>query len=581
MPAAPLPENENLRLKSLWACQILDTPPEPLFDNLTQLAARLCGAPIALVSLVDQDRQWFKAKCGVDVDQTPRDWAFCGYVVHSNTELVITDAASDPRTSDNPLVTGTPHIRFYAGVPLRTSDGLPLGTLCVIDTTSRELDQRQFEDLKSLSRQIVALLELRKREFRLRELHEEAIAANLSKSEFLANMSHEIRTSMTAIMGYAQMLLEQDYDQISPAQRIVALECINRNGNHLLDIINDILDISKIEAGKLEVEHRACNPLEIAEEVVTLMRMRANAKSLEFTHRHNGTAPISVTTDPMRLKQILINIVGNAIKFTESGSVSLVTGYCNEKRLFNVELTDTGIGMLEIEQEKLFLPFSQADPSMARRYGGTGLGLAISRQLAKRLGGDLRLVRSAPGEGSKFYFSIAAPPIEKSSPPAERRGVSSSGGTSPNKKRLESMQILLAEDSPDSMRLISHLLRIQGAQVHEASNGQEAVDATQTRSGSENPFDLVLMDMQMPIKDGYTAVEELRGLGYQGPIVALTAHAMRGDREKCLECGCDDYATKPIDRNVFLGLVESFRKQSEDLPIGVDPMGKRGLSGSR
>jgi len=560
MPAAPIPFNEARRIQSLWECQILDTGPEPLFDDLTQLAARLCGTPIALVSLVDQHRRWFKAKCGVNVDQTPRDWAFCGHVVHANTELVIPDATSDPRTSDNPLVAGEPHIRFYAGVPLRISDGLPLGTLCVIDTVPREIAQHQLEDLKSLSRQICALLELRKRESRLRDLHEEAIAASKSKSEFLANMSHEIRTPMTAIMGYSQMLLEQDYDQLPPAQRILALECINRNGGHLLDIINDILDISKIEAGKLDVEALACNPLVVTEEVITLMRMRANAKSLLFKHRHEGPIPYSISTDATRLKQILINLLGNAIKFTETGTVSLLTGYCPQKQQFYVEVEDTGIGMTTEAQAKIFQPFSQADPSMTRRFGGTGLGLTIGKQLAIKLGGDLCLLHSTPGEGSRFRLSIQASPCSQPTQTSTRQNSYSNSPQGSATKRLDGMRILLAEDSPDSIRVISFILRREGAKVTEVGNGELAFSSGLESLEQANPYDVILMDMQMPVKDGYSAVTQLRERGYQRPIIALTAHAMQGDREKCLACGCNEYATKPIDRNHFLNLIESFRQ---------------------
>ncbi|MFM9964910.1 MAG: ATP-binding protein [Planctomycetaceae bacterium] len=379
---------------------------------------------------------------------------------------------------------------------------------------------------------------------------EAAEAASAAKSEFLANMSHEIRTPLTAILGFAENLMDGGHDE---TERRSALKTILRNGEHLLEVINDILDLSKIEAGKLEVEQLPISPMQVVADVLSVMRVRADAKQLPLRVRYDSPLPSLVRTDPTRLRQILINLIGNAIKFTSSGHVELQVELLDrqsDRPQIRFVVADTGIGLSREQMDKLFSPFTQVDGSTTRKYGGTGLGLSISRRLARMLGGEVT-VASELGNGSQFTVVIDtgilndAAWIETPSEAVRHEEPS---------RRLESdpfeapCRILLAEDSPDNQRLISVLLQRWGADVTVAHNGEMAADMAWKAFRRGQPFDVVLMDMQMPVLDGYSATRLLRSKGYQEPIVALTANAMREDKERCLNAGCDDYAIKPIQR---------------------------------
>jgi PAS domain S-box-containing protein len=385
-----------------------------------------------------------------------------------------------------------------------------------------------------------------------------AQAATIAKSEFLANMSHEIRTPMTAILGFADILLGE---LIGDGAREAALT-IKRNGEYLLELINGILDLSRIESGKLEVNRLPCEPRQMVEEIIALMKVRADAKGLPLWREFIEPLPVTILTDPTRLQQILINLIGNAIKFTEVGCVRVVARVAspvgNEAQLV-IEVVDTGVGIKEDHLTRLFEPFTQGDSSTIRRYGGTGLGLAISRRLAKMLGGDIT-VSSRPGQGSVFRVTLPAEvpgsmPETSPQPSPPPRETSLAAGPSAS-SQLQG-RVLLVEDGPDNQRLLAFLLKKRGVEVTLAANGEEALDivhATGTPDAPD-PFDLILMDMQMPVLDGYEATRRLREEGYRGPIIALTAHAMSHDRQKCLDAGCDDYLSKPIDRTAFFTVV--------------------------
>lgn len=386
-----------------------------------------------------------------------------------------------------------------------------------------------------------------------------AEAANHAKSAFLANMSHEIRTPMTAILGFTDLLNDSTLPEADRAQ---ALESIRRNGHHLLALINDVLDHSKIEAGGMTVEPMPCATAQIVREVEHAMRHRAESQGLDFTVRIEPGVPETICTDPLRLRQILLNLVGNAIKFTRQGSVDLqVEAPSDSPGRLDFIVRDTGVGMDEAQMARLFKPFSQADASTTRRFGGTGLGLAISKSLATQLGGDI-LAESSPGKGSTFILSVdsemggacATAMIAHESPASSRsprdRKVPVST-ESLGSLTLSGMRVLVAEDGPDNQRLLRLLLERAGATVDIVDNGRSAVSTAFDSSQAGRPYHCVLMDMQMPELDGYDAARELRSRGYDGPIVAITANAMAHDREKCLDAGCDDYLSKPVDRQAL------------------------------
>ena len=385
----------------------------------------------------------------------------------------------------------------------------------------------------------------------LQQAKESAESANRAKREVLANMSHEIRTPMTAIVGFADMMMHSSPDAPDHAE---CIQAIRRNAHHLMELINEILDLSKIEAGQMTCEQIRCDLPYLLAEVALLMRSRAAESALTFKVSFEGSIPRYIYTDSLRLRQILMNLVGNAIKFTTNGAVDLIVR-CERKGDSNklrIDVRDTGIGMNNEQLGRIFEPFTQGEESTTRKFGGTGLGLTISRRLARLLGGDIA-VTSQRGVGSTFTVSIECGELLDSNmvmnlTEATLPVISSESGS---KEITIHGRILLAEDGRDNRRLLSTHLKTAGAEVVMAENGQAAVDLVASET-----FDLVLMDMQMPVMDGYSAVSELRRRGTNMPIIALTAYAMAEDRAKCMASGCSDYLSKPVERQVLLETIK-------------------------
>jgi signal transduction histidine kinase/DNA-binding NarL/FixJ family response regulator len=407
-----------------------------------------------------------------------------------------------------------------------------------------ELEERVNERTKELSEEVARRKAIQDD---LEQAKEAAEAANRAKTEFLANISHEIRTPLNGIIGFTDLLRTGD-EGCKPEERRDYLQTIHKSGLHLLDLISDVLDLSKIEVGHLDVELIDCSPHQVVSEVVTVLRSRAQAKGLSLDYRWETGLPSVIRSDPGRLRQLLINLVSNAIKFTETGGIEIVAGMTGlgGDRL-RVDVVDTGIGIPAEKLDAIFEPFTQADNSVTRRYGGTGLGLAISRRVAEALGGEL-LVQSEIGCGSRFSLIIDPGPLagvtmlaSPESAAHQKRELASAGCD------LSGTKILVVDDGDTNRKLIQLILRRAGAHAVTVENGREAVD-----KGLEKPFDLILMDMQMPVMDGYTATRKLRQRGIAIPIVALTAHALKGDEEKCRDAGCSGYLTKPIEADRLL-----------------------------
>ena len=398
---------------------------------------------------------------------------------------------------------------------------------------------------------------------------DKAEAANRSKSEFLANMSHEIRTPMTAILGFVDVLHE-----LTGAESEEALDAVNtirRNGEHLMSIINDILDLSKIEAGQLAIESVPMSPIQIAQDVTELMQARAREKMLDLSLVVSDNVPRRISADPTRLRQVLMNLVGNAIKFTSHGSVTIRVSR-NEMRHLTYEVVDTGIGLSAEQMGRLFVPFQQADNSMTRKFGGTGLGLAISRRLADMMGGTIRL-ESQLGVGSSFTLEFPIKSLDSETNATDLgttpTSIDANGETNKPAALLHGIRVLLVDDGLDNQKLIGLVLRKAGAAVDVRGDGQAAIDAYLS---SPDGYDIILMDMQMPVLDGVSATRQLLAEGCTVPIVALTANGYPEDRQACHEAGCCDFLTKPIDRRQMIETIRlrtSPENTSSNFPLCV------------
>jgi two-component system, sensor histidine kinase len=394
-------------------------------------------------------------------------------------------------------------------------------------------------------------------EKKLIEAQKSAEAASLAKTQFLANMSHEIRTPLSAIMGFTELMLDPQQPDEEKRENLLVVQ---RNGVQLLKIIDEILDISKVESGRLEIERVETDIMDLFASVHSLLRVQAESKGIELSFQVLDKIPDRVWTDSTRLRQILINVIGNAVKFTQHGHVDVRASYgMTSEGASQLQMTvmDTGIGLDPETANKLFTPFLQADSSTTRVYGGTGLGLALSKQLAKAMGGDVWLEKTELGSGSLFAIEVNAEPTEDSewvhADEFSPLTVSQIRQQPQPKQELAGAKILLVEDAEDNQVLISHFLARAGAEIDTANNGEEGV-----KMALSNDYSAVLMDIQMPLLDGYQATQKLRQAGYKRPIIALTAHALKEERDKAIRTGCNGHLTKPVDRKELIERLKSF-----------------------
>ena len=529
MKQPPIPANESERLANLFSYEVLDTSPEEGFDDLTALASEITGKPIALVSLIDQGRQWFKSRVGLDAEETPRSISFCGHAICGNDVFVVENALETVEFKDNPLVVGDPRVIFYAGAPLTTPDNFRIGTLCVIDHEPGKLTTSQATALERLARQVVSQLELRKRAIELAR-------ADAVKSQFIAGLSHEIRTPLNAVNGALQLFDTSVFSE----NDIELLDVAQEASNTVLELINDVLDLSKIEAGRLELHPVSSKVFELAERVLNIFRGRAEEACVSLTFIADTHLPNPYLLDELRLKQILMNLLSNAIKFTDAGghvSLAVRTKHDSGQEFIVLEVTDTGIGMSADTVEKVCQPFKQANASIQSKFGGTGLGLAITKRLVALFGGSMNIV-SKIGDGSTVSIEIPAKQV-----PLEQRR--------PKGKTLQpvkTQKTLIVDDSSTNRMVLDQRLRRFDVPRRQAKSGKEALSIFR-----EQRPDLVLLDLQMPDMDGYEVLNKIRLIEDEDStqktrarIVAVTGQAYDDTVKQCLRAGFDDHLAKPV-----------------------------------
>jgi signal transduction histidine kinase/CheY-like chemotaxis protein len=534
---APPPSNEAERLKALYRYDVLDTGPEQAFDDITLLASQICGTKIAMISLVDHDRQWFKSKLGTTKSGTAREIAFCAHGILHPEVFVVEDARADNRFAANPMVTGNPMIRFYAGAPLITSDGYALGMLCVTGAVARTLSPEQNAGLQALSRQVVAQLELRRSITELALARDVALEAARSKAQFLSNMSHEIRTPMNGVIGMTGLLLGCD---LKPQEREFA-ETIRSSGEALLTIINDILDFSKIEAGKLTFEMLDFDLVETVESTLDILAEAAHSKGIELACEIASDLHGKLRGDSGRLRQILTNLVSNAIKFTENGEVVVHLSMATQTETHatvHFDIEDTGIGISQAAQTALFQPFTQADGSTTRKYGGTGLGLAIAKNLVAIMEGQIG-VQSDKGGGSKFWFTAK---LEK------QTGVAIA---QKNNDQLHGLRVLVVDDNNTNRQILRHQLLSWKMRPDCAAGGQEALKMMREAASEGKPYGLALLDFQMPEMDGLALARVIKSdlAICTTRSVMLTSHGQLLSPTELQEFGVDSCLIKPVKQS--------------------------------
>jgi signal transduction histidine kinase/ActR/RegA family two-component response regulator len=562
---------EESRLKVLQEYAILDTQDENIFDDLTYLASHICQTPMALITLLDRDRQWFKSKLGFEIKETPRDIAFCNKTIEHAEVFVIRDALQDVRFAENPLVTSRPHIRFYAGARITSPEGYTLGSLCVLDTKPKELTEEQRAALQALARQVMNLLESRRakleatrlqallqneqqhlldKEINARKLAEDA---NHLKDDFLATLSHELRTPLNSILGWAKIIHTQNLDNGMKAR---AVDTIIRSAQSQAKLIEDLLDISRIISGKMRLDARPVQLPSLIEDVLETVRLAAEVKAIRLESIIDPKAAV-VTGDSERIQQIIWNLLSNAIKFTpKEGRIQIRLERI--KSHLELSISDTGQGIDPEFLPQVFDRFRQGDSSSTRKTTGLGLGLAIVRHLVELHGGSIYADSRGEGQGATFTVNF---PLRITGNRESQREHPAVSIEMPLEliPELDGVRVLVVDDDEDSRLLVEAFLSRSGAEVSLCANAREALEAIQT----VRPH-VLISDLGMPDEDGYDLIRKVRALaakqGGQTPAIMMTAYTRPKDRIKALSIGYQTFISKPLEPAELIAAVGSLAR---------------------
>ncbi|MFQ3235777.1 MAG: signal transduction histidine kinase/CheY-like chemotaxis protein [Paraglaciecola sp.] len=537
MKSAPPNSNEAARIQALREYDVLDTQAEKVFDDLTLLVSEICATPIALISLIDSDRQWFKSKIGVDANETSRDIAFCGHAIHQQHIFEVADTLKDIRFFDNPLVTTDPNIRFYAGTPLITPQGYAIGTLCTIDRKPRTLTSGQRQALETLGRAVMANLELRKKNHQLME-------ANRLKTEFLSNMSHELRTPLNAIIGYSQLMQAEVKTHNLPSKFGGYLEHMDYSGKRLLSIINAVLDLSKIEEGKMHLNLSNVDCCKLFTQIAGLFKAMAENKNIQLNIEVDPNLPEHLILDETKVSQIMINLINNALKFTPAGETVTVNIFSTEQQLFII-VKDNGVGISEEDQHKLFNKFQQV--GKAKISEGTGLGLAITKGLVELMGGNIKL-SSSEGMGSLFKVTI---------PHQHKEFGHSLASVSSTLDFCLNSTILLVEDNHINQEVAKAIFCSMGLTIELADTGEKALELV-----NNNSYDLIFMDIHLPGIDGIETTRQIKQQFPSTPVIGLSADTFKQENLSSntgnTNQKMDYYLSKPVEREKLITVLNSY-----------------------
>lgn len=551
MMIAPLPKNETARLSALKGLEILDTPEEEMFDEITKLASMICNVPISLVSLIDETRQWFKSHHGLDTRETPRSLAFCSHAILGDELFVVPNAKLDPRFKNNPLVNEAPNVIFYAGIPLALDDHIKLGTLCVIDNKPRELNENQIQMLRLLGKQTIRLLQMRKATERLEIEKLSAERATATKRDFIAAISHDIRNPLNSLLGMSEMIRETDLDPTI----LGYVDHIKNAGEVILHLVNDTIEISRLE------ENASVSNLEWFELYQCLhildsfFKTETKRKQLEFKLQNYTNQNLLIHSDKRKIEKILWNLTANAVKFTNNGeitcSVSLETK-TNENGLLLIEVKDTGPGISPEVKDKLFQKYNQFVPEGCG-ISGSGLGLSIVKLSLEELEGTVE-VESKLGEGSAFKVSI--PIVWKLE--EKNRNSSAAGVTNLNQlpKFSKQQKVLIADDNDLNRKVLKSYLKPFGFEIKETSNGLDT-----ERELLNSLYDIAFLDIEMPGKHGTEIAKGISGKPNRPVLFACTGLCMPEEKEQILNSGFEYFMPKPyLKEELYAHLTDIAKK---------------------